>query len=160
MQVLIGPALTSGEQNWDAGRDAFAGLGVPSVESQLRLRELYVYLETCRTNLKEIRRELSLFESGPDNTKNLEKAAQRLGAFCIEADSWGFSALYEIGLSLQLLLLNSGGNTQRTKLREALNRGLETMSVLIEQCGSDFRRRLTVADTLDCINEAYRSQSS
>jgi hypothetical protein len=117
-----------------------------SIESQLKLRSLYEYLDFCRQALDEIQRDIV--------SRHLPQASERLEKFCVEADSWGFDALYEIALSLQVLLLNASGHIQGNGISEALRRGLEMLSALLEQCERDFCYRLATADTLDCINEA------
>jgi hypothetical protein len=117
-----------------------------SVEAQLRLRSLYEYLDFCRQTLDEIPQDIA--------STDILRATERLERFCIEADSWGFDALYEIGLGLQMLLLNAGGRVHSHSFRDALRRGLSTLSALLEQCENDFRRRLATADTLDAISQA------
>jgi hypothetical protein len=128
-----------------------------SIESQIKLRELYDYVETSRATLKELRMDLSLLESHPGCSTHIKSASDRLGGFCVDADSWGFNALYEIALSLQMLLLDCGWREQKNDFWEALNRGLTMLSALLEQCESDYRWRLAIADTLDCIKEAGRN---
>jgi hypothetical protein len=125
-----------------------------SVDSQLKLRGLYEYLDLSRQTLDMIRRDLVLRESGADGFERLHRASERLERFCVEADSWGFNALYEIALSLQMLLLNAGGRIRDNGFWEALQQGLGMLSALLEQCERDFRWRLATADTLDCLNKA------
>ena len=84
----------------------------------------------------------------------MRKASALLGQLCIEADSWGFSSLYEVGLGLQMRLLNSGDRMQALSNREPLNRGLKMLSALLEQCETDFRWRLAIADTLEHLSKA------
>jgi hypothetical protein len=126
---------------------------VLSIESQLKLRELYEYVENCLGVLGEIRKDLSLFESNPEDGTILHKASERLEHFCIESDSWGFNALYQIGLSLQMLLLNAGSRIQDGVFWNALNSGLAMLSALLEQCENDFRWRLATADMLDSLGK-------
>jgi hypothetical protein len=128
-----------------------------SIESQLQLRALYDYIDACRMTLNNIRMDLSLLESHPGSSAHVKRASEHLGSFCIEADSWGFDSQYEIALSLQMLLLESGLQEQDSDFWETLNRGLMTLCGLVEKCESDFRWRLAVADTLDCIRSAYRN---
>ena len=139
------------------GRGAIAApqAGIPlSLESQLELRALFDYVESCRKALRDIEKDLSLLETYPGSSLYWKRAAERLESFCIESDSWGFDSLYEISLSLQLLLLESESRVRRADFWEALRRGLAVLSALLDQCENDFRRRLAIADTLDCINHA------
>jgi hypothetical protein len=127
---------------------------VLSTESQLKLRSLCQYVDFCRQMLDQIQQDLLLYESSPDGSVHLQRASERLGRLCVEADSWGFNAPYEISFGLQMLLLNSGGRVQSNGFWEALQRGLGMLSALLEQCERDFRWRLATADTLDCIAAA------
>lgn len=127
-----------------------------SVESQLQLRALYDYVDACRMTLSAIRMDLSLLESHPGSATYVKRASEHLANLCIEADSWGFGSLYEIALSMQMLLIDSGCQECDDDFWEALNRGLTALSGLVEKCDSDFRWRLAVADTLDCIKRADR----
>ena len=154
MQLPIGPDPKSRKRLEIGSRFAFAHPGSTlSIESQLKLRELYEYLEISRAILVEIQTDLSLLESNPEDPANLQRASERLESFCIEADSWGFNSLYEIGLGLQMLLINSGNHIQSDAVWDTLNRGLAMLSALLEQCEEDFRWRLAIADMLDSINQ-------
>jgi hypothetical protein len=117
-----------------------------SIESQLKLRSLYEYVDCCRQTLDEIQKDASLM--------NMQRASERLERFCFEADSWGFDALYEIALGLQVLLMNANGPVYSNGFWEALQKGLAMLSALLEECERDFRLRLATADTLDAITEA------
>ena len=86
-----------------------------SIESQLQLRALYEFVDACRMTLSNIRMDLSLLESNPASAVYVKRASEHLGNLCIEADSWGFDSLYEIALSLQMLLLESGNQEQDDK---------------------------------------------
>lgn len=127
---------------------------VLSMESQLRLRSLYEYVDGCRATLDAIRADLSLFESKSGSPEPLHRAAQRLGSFCMEADSWGFDSLHEIALRLQMLLLESGNRASGGNYWDVLHRGLAMLSALLEQCEGDFRRKLEIADMLECLDQA------
>ena len=127
-----------------------------SIESQLQLRGLYEFVDACRMTLSNIRMDVSLLESHPGSATYVRRASEHLGNLCIEADSWGFDSLYEIALNLQMLLIESGSQEQDDDFREALKRGLTTLSGLVEKCENDFRWRLAVADTLNCIKSADR----
>jgi hypothetical protein len=154
MQLPIGPDPKSRKRLEIGSRAGFAPPGSTlSIESQLKLRELYEYLEISRAILVEIQTDLSLLESNPEDPVNLQRASERLESFCIEADSWGFNSLYEIGLGLQMLLINSGNHIQSDAVWDTLNRGLAMLSALLEQCEEDFRWRLAIADMLDSINQ-------
>jgi hypothetical protein len=154
MQLPIGPDPKSRKRLEIGSRAGFVPPGSTlSIESQLKLRELYEYLEISRTILVEIQTDLSLLESNPEDPVNLQRASERLESFCIEADSWGFNSLYEIGLGLQMLLINSGNHIQSDAVWDTLNRGLAMLSALLEQCEEDFRWRLAIADMLDSINQ-------
>jgi len=117
-----------------------------SIESQLKLRSLYQFVDFCRGILDEVRQDTDLMQ--------MQVAAEKLERLCVEADSWGFNALYEIASSLQLMLMNAGERAPNAGFPDALHRGLRMLSALLDQCESDFRWRLATADTLDCIKEA------
>jgi hypothetical protein len=125
-----------------------------SLESQLRLRSLYEYTDNSRMRLSEIRTLLSPGGSRADIPLNLKRASEKLGVFCLEADSWGFDALFSVAQGLQLLLLKSSGRTRTDAFWEALHRGLTVISALLTQCERDFCWRLATADTLDCLSHA------
>jgi hypothetical protein len=158
MQLPIGPdpMLDKRQEGGNRVIPPQHGL-VLSLESQLQLRELFEYVETCRTALNEIQADLSLFEANPECSQYPGRVVELLGDFCVKADSWGFNDLYEIALGLQVLLLNSGGRMRGSRFREALDRGMATLSDLLERCEGDFRRRLAVTDTLDCLYRAARN---
>ena len=128
-----------------------------SIESQLKLRELYDYVAVSQETLKELRMDLSLLESHPGSSQYLKKASERLGNICMDADSWDFNSIYEIAFSLQMLLLDSGWQEQKNGFWEAVNQGLTMISALLDQCENDFRWKLAIADTLDCIKQAGRN---
>jgi hypothetical protein len=136
------------------------GIGDPasasalSLESQLRLREFYEYIDNSRTILNEIREELSSLKSNSDDCLNCQKTSERLARFCTEADSWGFNDLYEVGMGIQIFLLNSGGSIQNGRGIETLNRGLTRLSELLHRCENEYRWRLSIADTQDSFDRA------
>ncbi len=144
------PGTISELENWAATVHPGAGL---SLESQLNLRSLYEYIDSCRLALDEIQHELSLYDFD-NNAASLQRVSERLGKFCVEADNWGFNATYEIALGLQMLLLNRGGSIHMDALWEMLQRGLRMLSALLEQCERDFCWRLAISDMLDCLNQA------
>ena len=155
MQIPVISELLSGTTRENRIPPALIPLDmVFSIESQLKLRSLYQYVDFCKQTLEEIQRDLVLCESGPECSMHLKKASERLGKFCVEADSWDFGNLYQIAFGLQTLLLNAGGRAQSNRFWEALQRGLSMLSILLEQCERDFRLRLAAADTLDFIREA------
>jgi hypothetical protein len=157
MQMPIGPDPNSNIRLEIGGRLALFPPGLAlSVESQLKLRELYQYLDICRTILGEIRADLSLVETNPEDTSPLQRASELLEGFCFEADSWGFNSLYEIGLGLQMMLINLGGRIITDGFWNTLNRGIALLSALLDQCETDFRWRLAIADMLDSINQVAR----
>lgn len=158
MHVPIGPDSTPNERHEDGNRFALAQSGlVLSIESQLKLRALYEYVEASRTALNDIRMDLSLLESNPVCYEHLKGASERFGSFCIEAASWGFDSLYEISLGMQTLLIDSGDRVQSDDFWKALHRGLTMLSALLDQCEGDFRQRLAISDLLDSINHAARN---
>jgi hypothetical protein len=117
-----------------------------SVESQLKLRRFYEYIDNSRAILSEVYEDFA--------SMDLKKAAGRLEQLCIEADSWGFNSLYEVGLSLQMLFLNSSARMKDSSYMATLEHGLKMLSALLEQCETDFRWRLATADMLDDLNKA------
>jgi hypothetical protein len=158
MQLPISPDPKANKNLEIAGRAAFSFTGLSlSVESQLKLKELYQFVEVCRAVLGEIRTDLVLFESNPEDPSYRQKASEKLGYFCIEADSWGFNSLYEIGFGLQMLLIDSCRCPQADAFWDILNRGVAMLSDLVEQCEFDFRWRLAIADMLDSIRQLSRN---
>jgi len=158
MQLPIGPDPKSNNRLEVGGRPAFTySASTLSVESQLKLRELYEYVEIGRIILGQIQADLSLLKSNPEDSANVQKASERLESFCIEADSWGFNSLYEVGLGIQMLLFNSGSQVRNDTFWDTLNRGLAMLSALLEQCEIDFRWRLAIADVLDSISQISRN---
>jgi len=123
-----------------------------SRKSRLKLPGLYRYLDSCRSALDEIEHDLCL-KGESECSADLQRASERLGKFCVEADSWAFNALYEIAFGLQILLLNSDSRIQGGNFWEALQRGLADLVALLEQCERDFLWRLAIADTLDHLNQ-------
>jgi hypothetical protein len=130
---------------------------VRSIESQLKLRELYDYVAAGQESLKELRMDLSQLESNPGASESLKSASERLGNMCVDADSWGFDSIYEIALGLQMLLLDGGWKEQNNDFWEALNRGMSMLSALLGQCENNFRWKLAIADTVECIKRAGRN---
>jgi hypothetical protein len=123
-----------------------------SIESQIRMKALYEYVDACQTALDDIKTDFSLLEPNPECPASL-RASERLQKFCIEADSWEFDSLCEISRALQLLVIESRGRVWGDDFWKALNGGLATLSALLEKCACEFRWRLAVADTLDRINQ-------
>jgi hypothetical protein len=153
MQLPFGPNPAVDNRREGMGRGVFVQPGqILSIESQLKLRELYEFIEASRTTLDDIRRDLAFFPAASGDSFNLPKISARLGHFCTEADRWGFDALYQVGLRLQMTLLNCRGRLQEDILWNTLNRALAMLSTLVEQCESDFRWRLAIADLLDSLS--------
>ena len=157
MQVPFGLELIAGRNPEVVGRAILEqSAHVLSIEAQIRLRELYEYVENGRRILSEINEDLEHFESHPEDEAHLHEASGRLEKFCLEADSWGFSALYQIGMGVQVLLLDFGNRIQNNVFWNTMSRGLAMLSVLLEQCENDYRWRLAVAETLDSIDRVSR----
>jgi hypothetical protein len=131
---------------------------VLSVESQLKLLAFREYADTSRNLLNEIHEYLAFVESNPESAANLQKASERLGKFCIEADSWGFNPLYEVAQGLQFFLMNSGSRLKNKGCRETLNRSFAMLTALLERSESDFRWRLAVGETLGSLISAARTE--
>ncbi len=117
-----------------------------SIASQLRLRALYDYLDSCEDMLESIRQDIAALD--------IQNATRSLEKFCMEADSWGFDLLYEIGLNLQMMLLNADGRIEDHAFREALRHSLLKVPELLDECEREYCSRLTAADVLDSIHEA------
>lgn len=122
-----------------------------SLEEQITLKELFAYVDFSKEILDEIRRNLSLYDANPEDHEVLRRATARLEKFCLEADSWGFSALYQIGMGLQVLLLDSAGRLQEKAFLGSVKNTLEMLAALLDQCESEYRWRLAIADTLDSL---------
>ena len=134
---------------------AHAGL-VLSMQSQLRLRALYEYIDGCRAALDAIRADLSLFDPRSGNLEPLRRAARRLGNLSLEADGWGFDSVYELASRLQILLMEYGWRPG-VDFWGPVGGALDMLSILLDQCEGDYRRRLEVADLLDCLDQAARA---
>jgi hypothetical protein len=127
-----------------------------SIESQLKLRELFVFIDASRAALNDIRRDLSFIPATSGDSCNLQKISAHLGHFSTEADNWGFDALYQVGSRLQVALLNCSDRLQEDILWNTLNRALAMLSALLEECENDFRWRLAIADMLDSLDQLSR----
>ena len=155
MQIPINLAPTPDAQ--DARKNPISSLepgAMLSIESQLKLRALCDYVDSCRSVMDEIRRDLSLQLYEPDSPVDLQRASKRLAKLCGDADIWGFDALYEVALGLQMLLLNCDGRTRQDDFREALRRGLAMLPALLEQCEREFCWKLAISDMLECFDRA------
>jgi hypothetical protein len=143
--------------NWQDRGDRFivppSGLTL-SIESKIRMKALYDYVDTCRTALDEIRTDFSLLEPNPGCPAS-QRASERLQKFSMEADSWQFDSIGEISRALQMLIMESRGREWGDNFWKALNGGLTMLSALLGQCEREFRWRLAVADTLDRIDQVY-----
>jgi hypothetical protein len=154
MHLPIGPDPIADTRSEISGHSPFFQAGqILSLESQLRLRGLYDYIDTSRIALDEIRKDLSLFISNAEDTAGLRNVSEQLAAVCIEAEGWGFDALYRVGMSLQVLLLDYGHRIQEEVFWNTLTRGVSMMSSLLDQCENEFRSRLAVGDFLDSVNQ-------
>jgi hypothetical protein len=155
MQVPIGTDLTRDmrSEGDKVCRSTISSGFALSMESQLKLREFYGYQENSRTVLDAIRSELSSLESDPGSQAYLKRVSDRLEEFCLEADSWGFNSLYEIASGLQMLLIDSSSRLHEDPYWRALYKGLALLSSLLDQCESDYRWTLAVAEMLDSFNQ-------
>jgi hypothetical protein len=108
-----------------------------SFYTQKQLRVLREYADNCRTVLDEIREDLNRYEMDFGNSDLLYEAAKKLGRFCMDADSWGFDALYGIGLALQTMLLKSGEQVRDESWWRSVNNGLAMLSILVEKYETD-----------------------
>jgi hypothetical protein len=155
MQLPFGPNLIVDKRR-DTSETIHRGVPVQpgqilSIDSQLQIRELYEFIDASRAALNDIRRDLSVLPSTSGHSCDLQKISAQLGHFCTEADSWGFDALYQVGLRLQMALLNCSSRLREDILWSTLDRPLAMLSTLLEQCESDFRWRLAIADMLDSL---------
>jgi hypothetical protein len=130
---------------------------VLTMESQLQLRSLYEYLDGCKAILDQIHADVSFFESHPGALECLQRAAGRLKGFCMDAESWGFDALYEVALRLQTLLLRSSSQVGWDNHRYLLYKGLAMLSSLLGQCENEFRRKQAVSEMLETLDQAVRN---
>jgi hypothetical protein len=122
-----------------------------SIESQLKLRSLYEFVDAGQATLKEIRAHLSLFKSNPGDSASLKRAFMQLNRLCIEVDSWGFDELYKVAHALQRLLMDSEHRTYGRPFWEAFFGGLDMLSALLEQCESNFRWGVAIDEQLACL---------
>jgi hypothetical protein len=155
MYELIATDLQFGKRQ-DKGDRTIAptpGL-VLSIESQIRLKALYDYVDACRMALDDIKADFSLLEPSPGCSASL-RVSERLQKFCMEADSWEFGSLREISRAMQMLVIESRGQVWGDDFWKALYSGLATLSALLENCECEFRYRLAAADMLDRINQIF-----
>jgi hypothetical protein len=108
-----------------------------SFYTQKQLRVLREYTDHCRTVLDEIREDLNGCEMEPGNSAILYETAKKLGRFCMDADSWGFDSLYNIGLALQTMLLKAGEHVRDESWGRSVNNGLAMLSILVEKYETD-----------------------
>jgi len=154
MQMPFGPNPIAEARSEVRGHAVFTHPSqVPSIESQLKLRELFAFVEYSREILRGICDDLFLVESNPEDETRVRKASAVLGKFCLEADSWGFSALYHIGMELQVLLVDSAGRARDAAFWNMVNRGLVMLSALLDQCESSFRWRLATTEMLESLEK-------
>ena len=125
-----------------------------SVESQLKLRSLYEFVDAGQTALKEIRADLTVFKADPDESARFKGAFERLNRFCLEVDSWGFDEPYRVAHALQRLLMDSEHRTYGRPFWEAFFCGLDMLSALLEQCESNFRWGSAIDDMLARLEPA------
>lgn len=83
-------------------------------------------LHECRTALKEIRD----FPPGCV-PPGIRRASELLGEFCVEADSWGLSELYQLALQLQVLLFDFVDGVRRPDFGIRLDQGLAALHARI-----------------------------
>jgi hypothetical protein len=105
--------------------------------TQKQLRVLREYADYCRTALDEIREDLNRCEIDSGDSALLYETAKKLGHFCLNADSWGFNSLYDIGLDLQMILLESGEHVRDESFWGSVNDCLAMLSVLVEKYEAD-----------------------
>ena len=161
MQLPFGPNPTVDKKRDTCEPMSFGVFVQPgqvlSNDSQLKLRELFEFIDTSRMALSDIRKDLSFLPSTSGDSCSLQNIPARLGHFCTEADNWGFEALYQVGLRLQMALLNCSGRFHEDVLWNMLNRALAMLSTLLGQCESDFRQRLAIADMIDSLDHLSRN---
>ena len=124
-----------------------------SFESQRQLKSLRDYVNNCRSTLSDIRMDLDHLELDPDNPSVLFGAAKRLCRFCLETDRWGFASLYSVATALQKVFLESGCRKWNNRLSEAVYKGLNALSALVERCEEDYLLKLAIDDTLECLRQ-------
>jgi hypothetical protein len=132
---------------------ASSGSALP-FEFQLQLKPLRKYVNECRSVLNDVQINFEHLKMEPDNPSILSGIAKLLGCFCLEADSWGFNSLYDIAQALQKFILENSGRDWNDPSWEAFEKGLGTLSILVERCETDFRCRLVIDETLDCLSQA------
>jgi hypothetical protein len=115
-----------------------------SFQSQRQLKSLRIYVDHCRSVLKEIDTDLRHFERNICDETMLSSIIKRLGSFCIDADSWGFHSFYDAAFRLQRLILESSGPVWSNGLQKALQLQMAKLFFLVEQCESNYRQRLVM----------------
>ena len=123
-------------------------------EFQLQLKPLRKYVNECRSALDDIQINFEHFKMKPDNPSVLSRIAKQLGLFYMEADSWGFNSLYDVAQALQKFILENSGRDWNNRSWEAFRKGLDVLSILVQRCETDFRRRFVIDETLDCLKQA------
>ncbi len=115
-------------------------------------RSLLRYVEEGRSLLQEIRQDFSRSQSNPEDSEYLRKAARRLASFSTDADGWGFDSLYRVAFGLQTLLLDSFNRFHDGAFWKALDRGVDMLFSLLDQCESEYVERLAIAELLEGFN--------
>jgi hypothetical protein len=130
-------------------QNTFLQLGLAPHTIDPRLQLLHKYLENCQVTLNAIRTDFNVSQSNPENPTSLQQAAQRLAELCTDTDGWGFDMIYRVAFNLQVLLIDSLTRIHDDPFWKTLDKGLELLTILINQCEVDFHQRLVANDVLD-----------
>ena len=116
-----------------------------SLESQRQMKSLRMYMDRCRSALREIHTDLLHFEMDSGNQSLLSSILKRLGSLCIDADNWGFNSFYDATFQLQNLLLKSGRQIENNRFREVLKQQIAKLFLLADQIEAEFYHRLVIS---------------
>ncbi len=121
----------------------------------MELRSLQSYVSACREAIRSIRVEIERFSGSERDHEILARIRRRLVKICRDADSHQFDDLYQIALAIQKQLLDLDHGIQKwsVDLASAIDDGLAMLSVLLEECEDEFRRRLKVSDVLKQLSQ-------
>ena len=123
----------------------------PSLDSQLKLKALYSYIDACDGIIQEMRTDIGLLKGDVADLEILKRVAEKLGKFCLDADGWGFEELYRVAFDMQhqLINLDSGKQKWSNRATAILDQKLTMMSKMLRECENDYHKRLAISGLLN-----------
>jgi hypothetical protein len=123
----------------------------PSLDSQLKLKALYSYIDACDGIIQEMRTDIGLLKGHADDHEILKRVTEKLGKICLDADGWGFEELYRVAFDMQhqLIILDSGKQEWSNRATAILDQKLTMMSKMLRECENDYHKRLAISGLLN-----------